>query len=96
LERAQQTLQHVATPAGSDLLARIRYLQGDLGAAQAAGLRRAHTEPGDVASLTLLAHIALDRGKNSLGMSYLRRALQRDPFDAEATQLLDNLEAREP
>jgi tetratricopeptide (TPR) repeat protein len=56
---------------------------------------QAHT-PDLVASHTLQAIIALSRGRTDEALPPLRRALQLDPYDAEARALLDRLEASRP
>jgi len=96
LERARDVLEQVKTPAGAALLARVHYLQGDLGAAEALARQQLRGGPQQAPSLTVLAHIALDRGQFPLAARQLRRALQSDPFDVEATELLTRLEASEP
>ena len=53
-------------------------------------------EPDLVAGHTLRAIIALGRGRTAEALPPLRRALQLDPYDAEARALLDRLEAARP
>jgi Flp pilus assembly protein TadD len=52
--------------------------------------------PDLVAGHTLRAIIALGRGRTAEALPPLRRALQLDPYDAEARALLDRLEASRP
>jgi Flp pilus assembly protein TadD len=49
-----------------------------------------------VAGHTLRAIIALGRGRTAEALPSLRRALQLDPYDAEARALLDRLESATP
>jgi tetratricopeptide (TPR) repeat protein len=53
-------------------------------------------DPQLVAGHTLQAIIALGRGRTADALPPLRRALQLDPYDAEARALLDRLEAAAP
>ncbi|HVY26465.1 MAG TPA: hypothetical protein VHB79_07915 [Polyangiaceae bacterium] len=96
LERARDVLAHVETPAAAALLARVHYLRGDLAAAEALARQQLRQGSQQASSLTVLAHIALDRGQLPLAAQHLRRALRSDPFDIEATELLTRLEATEP
>jgi cytochrome c-type biogenesis protein CcmH/NrfG len=50
----------------------------------------------DVRSLNLLARLAFEEGNVARGAGLLKRALAAAPFDAEASQLLENLEENEP
>jgi hypothetical protein len=96
LQQAERTLGRQQTSESAALLDRVRYLRGDLDAAEASARAHLQREPADVPSLTLLSQIALARGQAALGARYLRRALAQSPFDTEASQLLTRLEAREP
>jgi hypothetical protein len=96
LERAQEVLETLTTPSSASLLARVRYLRGDLNAAEASARQYLRHEPNDAASLTLLSRIALARGQMPLGTRLVRRALDQAPFDVEATELLTSLETTEP
>jgi cytochrome c-type biogenesis protein CcmH/NrfG len=46
----------------------------------------------DVASLNLMAQVALRSGEIPEAIGFLRRALRVDPYDDEATRILANLE----
>jgi tetratricopeptide (TPR) repeat protein len=96
LERAREVLQPMQTPAAAALVGRVHYLLGDLGAAEASARQALRRDPEQSTSLTLLSRIALERGRMPEASRYLRRSLQSDPFDVEATQLLTRLEATEP
>jgi tetratricopeptide (TPR) repeat protein len=93
--QAERVLALTAAPEAEALTARCRIAAGDIASAQQIGERLLKQDPNDVSSLNLMAQIALRRGEPAEGVRFLRRALGRDPFDGEASQLLANLEANQ-
>jgi hypothetical protein len=92
IAQAERVLSVVALPEAEALRARCRIAAGDIAGAQRIGERLLRQDKDDVSSLNLMAQIALRRGQPAEGVHFLRRALQSDPFDGEASQLLANLE----
>ena len=93
--QAERVLSLTDAPEAEALTARCRVAAGDIAGAQQIGERLLKQDPNDVSSLNLMAQIALRRGEPAQGVRFLRRALGRDPFDGEASQLLANLEANQ-
>jgi hypothetical protein len=81
---------------GELLRARCRLVQGHIDEAAAIVAEVQARSPELVASHTLQAIIALGRGRSADALPPLRRALELDPYDAEARALLDRLEASRP
>ena len=91
-DAARRVLSDVSTPEARALDARLHLAAGDLDAAQQMARQGLTGDADDVASLNLMALIALRRGEATQGLDYLRRALRVRPHDPEATQLLSELE----
>ncbi len=92
VEAARRVLSDMPTPEARALDARLYFAAGDLDAAQRMARQGLTGDSDDVASLNLMALVALRRGEASQGLDYLRRALRVRPYDPEATQLLSELE----
>jgi hypothetical protein len=85
---AERALAGLATPAAEALRARCRLAVGDLdGAAAVAELALAR-DASDIRSLDVMAVVAARRGDSMKALGFLHRALEVDPFDGEAAQLL--------
>jgi cytochrome c-type biogenesis protein CcmH/NrfG len=81
------------TDLGARALRARAYLLGhDLATAETLARSLLVEDPGDVPTMTLLARIAFARGDTAGGLVWLRRALDRDPYDAEARAWLDHLD----
>jgi hypothetical protein len=93
LDEAERILVAMTDPSARALYARCRYLAGDLDAAEAIARALLEDDGQDVASLDLLALVALARGDRAAAVDALRRALRADPFDPEARGLLEGLRA---
>lgn len=91
LGQARRALRDLTTPEAHALDARILFAQGDLDRAERTAERLLRTDDEGVSNLNLLALIELERGNASRGLSFLRTALERRPFDPEANQLLAQL-----
>jgi hypothetical protein len=96
LEQAERALAGLALPEAQALRARCRLAAGDIAAAEGLTLGLLARDRDDVRSLSLMAQIAMRRGQPPLVARFLGHALRVDPFDAEANQLLVNLEENEP
>ena len=84
----ERALAGLATPAAEALRARCRLAVGDLdGAAAVAELALAR-DASDIRSLDVMAVVAARRGDSMKALGFLHRALEVDPFDGEAAQLL--------
>src|SRR5450432_99957 len=89
---AERALADSSTPAAEALRARCRLAVGDLdGAAAIAELALAQ-DASDIRSLDVMAVIAARHGDSMKALDFLHRALDVDPFDGEAGQLLARLE----
>jgi hypothetical protein len=76
------------------LRARAYLLGGDLATAETLARSLLASDAGDVEGMNLLALVALARGDTPGGVAWLRRALERAPYDSGARALLDRLERR--
>jgi hypothetical protein len=94
LDQAQRVLAPMTDRGARALRARAYLLGHDLVTAEALARSLVVDDPGDVGSMTLLARIAFARGDSAGGVAWLRRALDRDPFDAEVRALVDRLDNR--
>jgi tetratricopeptide (TPR) repeat protein len=90
--QAELALREVDAPEAKALQARLRFAAGDLATAERLAQERLRADHDDVGSLSLMAQVALRRGKSAQGLRLLRRALDIRPFDEEATRLLAKLE----
>jgi hypothetical protein len=88
---AERVLSTMRSDDADALRARARFAAGDLDGARTVAEERLARDADDVRSLNLLALIALRRGDVAYGLSLADRALNVDPFDAEATSILDRL-----
>lgn len=95
VESAQRALQGVEHPDVRALDARLRFAVGDDAGAERLARLALDDARNDVRSLSLLARIALHRGQVALSANFLKRALANNPFDAEAAQLLAQLQENE-
>jgi hypothetical protein len=89
--QAERVLSAMGSDDADALLARARFAGGDLEGARAMAQRQFERDREDVRSLSLLSQIALTQGDLVHGLSLAERALRVDPFDAEATSILDRL-----
>jgi Flp pilus assembly protein TadD len=92
-DEAQHVLSTLSSTTAVQLRARAHFVAGDLAAAEALTLTLVNANDRDVRSLALLAQIAFAGGKPGPGVSWLTRALEVDPHDAEALSLLNRIEA---
>jgi tetratricopeptide (TPR) repeat protein len=92
---AQRSLAPLATPEALALRARAHLLAGELDPARSLAERMLRDQPHDVRSLGLMAQVFVQRGQPAQALPLLQRAIELDPDDPEATQLLTNLEARQ-
>jgi tetratricopeptide (TPR) repeat protein len=90
--QAERVLADLQTPSADALRARGRLARGDLDGAQRIAEALLGRDADDVGSLDVLAVISARRGDASRAVGYLRRALEVNPFDGEAGQLLASLE----
>jgi hypothetical protein len=95
LAQAERALAGLDHPDMRGLRARLRFAAGDRQGAERIARQALAHDHDDVRSLSLLARIALDRGQTSAGASLLKRALATDPFDAEAGELLTQMQENE-
>lgn len=95
LDQAELALSGLAHPDVQALQARLRFAAGDAPGAERLARRALGSDGADVRSLSLLARIALERGQAALGADLLKRALAADPFDAEAGELLTQMQENE-
>jgi hypothetical protein len=92
--QAERALAALATPEADALRARCRYAAGDLdGAARFAETSLAR-DASDVRSLDVLALVAARKSDSTRARQLLRRALEIDPYDAEAGRLLTRWEGQ--
>jgi hypothetical protein len=92
LDQARYVLAPMTDRGARGLLARCYLLAGDAANAETLARSLLAAHPDDVASMNLMALIAFGRGQSAEGLGWLRRALQEDPFDAEARALLERME----
>lgn len=93
-EQALRVLQPLTDPAAIALRARVHLLSGELDPAGTLAERMLQALPDDVRSLDLMAQVCVRRGQHARALDLLRRAVQIDPFDAEAMSLLSALEVQ--
>jgi len=93
---AERVLSTMRSPEAAALQARARFAAGDLEGARAVAEEQLARDADDVRSLSLLSQIALTQGDLTHGLSLARRALRVDPFDAEASSILDRLREVRP
>jgi tetratricopeptide (TPR) repeat protein len=89
---AERVLDATSSSEGEGLRARARLASGDLAGAQESAERRLAEDAADVPSLNVMAMVLLRRGQARPALSLLRRALDANPFDSEAEQILSSLE----
>jgi hypothetical protein len=89
--QAERVLSAMRSDEGDALLARTRFAAGDLEGARAVAEKQLTRDREDVRSLSLLSQIALAQGDLPRGLSLVHEALHVDPYDAEATSILDRL-----
>jgi hypothetical protein len=89
--QAERVLSGMRSDDADALRARVRFAAGDLEGARALAEERLARDADDVQSLSLLSLIALTQGDAAHGLSLVDRALRLDPYDAEATSILDRL-----
>jgi hypothetical protein len=94
--QAERVLSAMRSDDADALLARARFVVGDLEGARAVAEEQLARDAEDVRSLSLLSQIALTQGDLAYGLSLANRALRVDPFDAEATSILDRLREVRP
>ncbi len=94
LEQAERALVGLDHPDVRALQARLRFAAGDNASAERIARGALAADADDVRSLSLLARIALHRGQVVVGVNFLKRALSADPFDAEASGLLTELQEK--
>jgi hypothetical protein len=90
--QAERVLADLRTPGADAMRARVRLALGDLDGAQRVAEVLLGRDADDVRSLDVLAVIAARRGEAGRAVGFLRRALEVNPFDGEAGQLLASLE----
>jgi tetratricopeptide (TPR) repeat protein len=90
-DEAENILVAMPDPAARALHGRCRLVAGDLDGAETIARALLEGDADDVASLNLLALVALARGDPPAAASAVRRALRADPFDAEARAMLERL-----
>jgi hypothetical protein len=91
---AQRSLALLTGPEALSLRARGHLLADEIEPAHSLAERMLRERPDDVRSLDLMAQIWVRRGQPARALPLLQRAVQIDPWDAEATSLLTNLEVR--
>jgi Flp pilus assembly protein TadD len=94
--QAERVLSAMRSDDADALLARARFAAGDLEGARTVAEALLVRDADDVRSLNLLSQIALTQGDLAHGLSLADRALRVDPFDAEATSILDRLREVRP
>jgi hypothetical protein len=90
--QALYVLGTVGTRAATQLRARAYFIDGDLAAAESLARVLLLQDEEDRASLTLMAEIALARGRGEDARDWLRRALAIDPYDPEARAAMTRLD----
>jgi hypothetical protein len=90
--QAERALTGVNGAAPDGLRARCRLAAGDVEAASELAARSLAAAPDDVRSIDLMAVIAARRGDSTGAVALLRRALEVNPFDAEAGRILETWE----
>jgi hypothetical protein len=86
--QAERALEGLATPLAEALRARCLMATGDLEGATTLAEGLLARDASDVRSLDLLAFVAARRGDSPRALGFLRRALEANPYDREARQLL--------
>lgn len=94
--QAERVLSSMGSDEAEALLARARFVAGDVEAARAMAERQLARRRDDVRSLTLLSQIALNQGDLLGGLTLAQRALGIDPFDVEAASILGRLREERP
>jgi tetratricopeptide (TPR) repeat protein len=89
---AQHSLTAVPGSEALALRARAHLLAGELEPARALAEQMLRALPEDVRSLDLMAQVWVRGGQPDRALPFLQRAVEIDPWDAEATSLLSNLE----
>jgi hypothetical protein len=90
--QAQSSLDALEGPAALALRARAHLLAGEIEPASTLAERMLRELPEDVRSLDLMAQVWMRRGQPARALPLLQRAVKIDPWDAEASSLLSNLE----
>jgi len=85
---AERALDGLATMPSAALRARCRLAAGDLDGAEQIAQTTLDREPSDVASIDVLAIVAARRSESDRAREFLRRALDINPYDIEAGELL--------
>ena len=91
VDQAQRLLSALTGSAAVQLRARAHLAAGQLAAAESLARVLLLSDPRDVGSLALLAHIEIRRRQPEAALGWLRRALAADPYDVEARRLLESL-----
>jgi hypothetical protein len=90
--QAQRSLDALAGSEALALRARAHLLAGEIEPASTLAARMLRELPEDVRSLDLMAQVFVRRGEPARALPLLQRAVTIDPWDAEASSLLSNLE----
>jgi hypothetical protein len=85
---AERVLGGLTSPAADALRARCRLAAGDLDGAERVATATLERDPSDVASIDVLAVVSARRSESERAREFLRRALDIDPYDVEARDLL--------
>jgi hypothetical protein len=91
---AERALDGLTTTRAEALRARCRLASGDLDGAERIARATLEREPSDVASIDVLAVIAARRSESDRARELLRRALDINPYDVEAGDLLARSEGQ--
>lgn len=92
--RAIEILRPQKSKHGRALLARSLYLEGNPPAAKYICQDILREDQDDVDSLLLSAQIALDAGELKQALDFAKRALEEDPYNGAARQILLNIQSR--
>jgi hypothetical protein len=90
--QAERVLAGTRTRGAETLRARCRLAAGDLDAAQHVAETLLASDGDDVRSLDVMAVVSARRGDPTRAVGFLRHALEVDPFDGEAGQILASWE----
>jgi hypothetical protein len=90
-ENGAAVLASVPGNTAAALRARIAYLAGDTGRAEALARELLARKPDEIESLCLLAVLARERGDTGSSLRFVERALTVDPFHPLARRILDEL-----
>ncbi len=93
---AQIVLSTLNNRAAAQLRARAYFAAGEPAAAESLARTLIAADSEDVRSLALLAQLAIVRGQTAAGATWLRRALDVDPYDPESRAVLHQIEGWGP